>query len=117
MREIPVPSAVARSLRKMIAHPCAQSGSEERLWPWSRTTAWRQVKAVMQQAGIEGRHASPKGLRHGYGVHAIRSGVQLNMLQKWLGHAAMSTTSIYANAIGSEERAVARRMWHPNGVH
>ena len=33
-----------------------------------------------------GPHLTPKGLRHSYGVHAITSGVLLNMLQKWLGH-------------------------------
>jgi integrase/recombinase XerD len=29
-----------------------------------------------------GPHRSPKGLRHGFGVHAIASGVPLNMLSK-----------------------------------
>ena len=34
------------------------------LWPWSRMTAWRQVKTVMTAAGIPaGPHRTPKGLR------------------------------------------------------
>jgi len=32
-------------------------------------------------------------------------------LQKWLGHAQLSTTAIYANAIGKEEQDIAARMW------
>jgi integrase/recombinase XerD len=53
------------------------------LWPSSRMTAWRQVTAVMAAADIpDGPHRSPKGLRHGFGVHAIASGVPLNMLSK-----------------------------------
>jgi integrase/recombinase XerD len=40
----------------------------------------------MEAAGLpEGPHRSPKGLRHGFGVHAISSGVPLNMLGKWMG--------------------------------
>ena len=81
------------------------------LWPWSRTWAWGCVKAVMRDADIYGAHASPKGLRHGFGVHAIHSGVPLNMIQRWLGHAHLATTSIYANAVGPDERLIAERMW------
>ena len=58
-----------------------------------------------------GPHRSPKGLRHGYGVHAISSGVPLNMLSKWMGHATLEVTAIYANALGAEEQGIAARMW------
>jgi site-specific recombinase XerD len=65
----------------------------------------------MERAEIVGPQASPKGLRHGYGIHAVRSGVQLHMLQKWMGHASMTTTAIYVNAVGDEELEIADRMW------
>ena len=66
----------------------------------------------MRQAGIPaGPHATPKGLRHSFGLHAIRSGVPLNLVQRWLGHARIETTAIYASAIGDEERNLARRAW------
>ena len=46
-----------------------------------------------------------------YRVHAIRCGIQLHLLQKWMGHASMATTAVYANILGEEEWRVARRMW------
>ena len=55
--------------------------------------------------------ASPKGLRHGFGETAVSAGIPLTQVQKWLGHAQLSTTVIYANAIGAEEQDIARRMW------
>jgi integrase/recombinase XerD len=66
---------------------------------------------VMQAAGLEGVPASPKGLRHGFGVAAATAGIPLNLVQKWLGHAQLSTTAVYANAVGAEEKEIARRMW------
>ncbi|WP_353609016.1 hypothetical protein [Labrenzia sp. DG1229] len=33
------------------------------------------------------------------------------MLQRWLGHADLKTTAIYAHAVGPEERQIAARMW------
>lgn len=115
IREVPVPGKLISVLERV--HGISESECvepeecENRLWPWSRTWAWMQVKAVMAQAHIYGRQASPKGLRHGFGVHAVRNGVPLNLVQRWLGHAQLSTTAIYADVVGPEEIAIAERMW------
>lgn len=113
-REVPVPAHLMNAL--IEAHHSANSGPHDLLWqrqgrPIGRVTAYRWIKALMAHADIVGAQACPKGLRHGYGIHALRSGVQLNMLQKWMGHADMSTTAIYANAIGEDELRIADRMW------
>ena len=55
--------------------------------------------------------ASPKGLRHGFGIKFLTSDVPLNMTQKWLSHARISTTAIYTSATGPEEKQIAERMW------
>jgi len=65
----------------------------------------------MTAAGISGPHATPKGLCHGFGIKAVTSGVPLNVLQKWLGYSALSTTAIYADATGPEAKQIAERMW------
>lgn len=116
-RAVPVPHAfidmldLVHGLRELQARP--DQGRAHRLWPWSRMTGWRRIREVMAQAGIRGPHASPKGLRHGFGVAAVTSGVPLNLVQKWLGHAQLSTTAIYADAVGDEEHAIA----DPAGVY
>jgi integrase/recombinase XerD len=87
-------------------------GRGEVLWNWSRTTAWRRVKAVMDAAGLhDGVQSTAKGLRHGFGVAAVKNGISLNLAQRWLGHAQISTTAIYADAVGEEEHQIAARMW------
>jgi integrase/recombinase XerD len=32
-------------------------------------------------------------------------------MQRWLNHASLRTTSIYGDAMGPDERAIAARMW------
>jgi site-specific recombinase XerD len=86
-------------------------GKDGRLWPWGRTHAWKQVKSVMHEAGIAEGLCKPKALRHAFAVEAGQKGVPLNIVQRWLGHARMETTAIYGNAIGREERNLARRTW------
>ncbi|MBG6148067.1 integrase [Labrenzia sp. EL_142] len=109
-REIPLPQSLVEDLGKVFAAEFAGDQAAP-LWSVSRSTAWRHLKHVMSVAGITGPQANPKGLRHAYGIHAIASNVPLHMLQRWLGHADMKTTAIYAQAVGPEERQIAARMW------
>jgi integrase len=102
-RAIPVPPVLLRELKNL-------SGSD-RLFDFSRTHAWRIVKSVMGQAGIEGTHATAKGLRHGFGIAHAAHNTPLNLIQKWLGHASSETTKVYLDAVGEEERSFAKRIW------
>lgn len=114
VREIPVPPKLMAALDRQFGLRHAQRGEASacrRLWPFCRTTAWRIVKKVMAAIGIAGRRASPRGLRHGFGTGTLQSGVPLNIIQRWMGHARMTTTAIYAAVSGPEEIAFARRFW------
>jgi len=93
-----------------------QGKQAPKLWPFTRVTAYRRIRKVMEAAGLNGIHAMPKGLRHCFGVAAIQSQVPLNMVQQWLGHADMRTTAIYASAVGPEERSIAQRMWRNSAL-
>jgi site-specific recombinase XerD len=107
-REVPAPTELFGVLRQV--HGLEDLSAQ--LWPLSRCRAWQLIKGIMREAAITaGPHATPKGLRHSFGLHAIRSGVPLNLVQRWLGHASMNTTAIYLQAIGDEEREIAARMW------
>ena len=85
-RSVPVPPALLDTLDMVHGvrelHARRGKGRGVRLWPWSRMTGWRAVHAVMQAAGLEGVPASPKGLRHGFGVAAVTAGIPLNLVQK-----------------------------------
>jgi integrase/recombinase XerD len=54
----------------------------------------------LRRPGYPARYPCPKGLRHGFGVQAVSAGIPLNLVQRWLGHSQLSTTAIYANAVG-----------------
>jgi len=40
------------------------------------------------------------------GVAAVGQGIPLNLMQRWMGHAQLTTTAIYAEA----ERSIAARI-------
>jgi integrase/recombinase XerD len=117
IRQVPLPPNVLDQLARVFRLHRRQRDSRlaaRRLWSWSRTTAWRHVKAVMKAAEITGTPAMPKGLRHAFGVNAFQSNVPPHLVQRWLGHASLKTTAIYADVMGPEECAFAARMWSPH---
>ena len=113
IREVPIPPALMRRLQHCFSLRRSQRTGDVtgRLWPFTRVTAWRLIKSIMQGARITGRRACPRGLRHGFGVGTLQSGVPLNLIQRWMGHARMHTTAIYAAVCGPEEISFARRFW------
>ena len=113
-RAIPVEDTYLDTLDLVHAIRDAQKRKKKKpLWDWSRIHAWRIVKDVMDKAGIDTSlpHATAKGLRHGFAIHALSKDVPLNLVSKWLGHADIKTTAIYLNAVGVEQRDFASRMW------
>lgn len=104
-RDVPVPPALIAMLTALPRSSCG------RFWPMHRATAWKHVQAVMDRAGIHGPMACCRGLRHAYGMNAAASSVPPGLIQRWLGHADLTTTLIYVDAVGVEERQFAERMW------
>jgi integrase/recombinase XerD len=117
-RAVPVPRELIVFLDCIHHFREAQSDparASERLWTWSRTTGWRRVKAVMKMASAPSFVAKPKALRHAFGVEATMESVALTMVQRWLGHRDIKTTTIYTTAVGREERELAKRTWRRMG--
>jgi integrase len=116
VREVPIPTNLMDALIARFDLRAAQldpSRAQQRLWLWRRETGWRIIKKIMSQAGVVGRSACPRGLRHGFGVGTLQAGIPITLVQRWLGHARISTTAIYTEACGPEERAIASRFWEP----
>ena len=109
-RAVPVPLGLIETLGHLHCRN-ARDGLTGQFWPWSRTTAWRHVRAVMRAAEVHEGAANPRGLRHTFAVFAVGAAVPLTMIQKWMGHADLSTTAIYLDVAGVEERQIAWRMW------
>jgi len=114
VRQVPLPRALLIELDRTFGVRKLQRDPQlaaRRLWKWSRTTAWRNVKTLMRSAGLSGTAATPKGLRHAFGVAAFQANIPPHIVQRWLGHASLRTTAIYGDVSGREERAFAARMW------
>lgn len=106
-RMVPIPPVLIGELTLLATGVYADA----RLWVWCRQTGWRRIKSVMAQARIRGPQASPKGLRHAFGIAAAEENIPAGLTQRWMGHARLETTVLYQHAVGHEELAFAKRLW------
>ncbi len=109
-REIPLPESLLNDLQGYVGVLGTRGKQGQSLWAFSLRTGSRLIKASMKKAGINGVRSCARGLRHGFAVHAVNK-VPLTMVKKWLGHASLTTTAIYLDVFGEEEREIAKRIW------
>lgn len=117
-RAVPVPRGLLDYLDSVHYYRKAQNNpgqASERLWSWSRTTAWRRVKEVMHLANQPEYVSKPKALRHAFGAEAALNQVSLSLIKKWMGHAKIETTEVYTALVGAEERKLASLTWRSAG--
>lgn len=69
--------------------------------PLTRFGIYRLVRHHAQRAAkklpaLAKKNVTPHTLRHTTGTHLRRSGVDINSIREWLGHASLDTTNLYA---------------------
>ncbi len=79
----------------------------------SRVMFWNIVKKSAQVAGIAVA-LSPHTLRHAFATHLLNHGADLRAVQLLLGHADISTTTIYTH-VARERLRVLHAQHHPRG--
>lgn len=79
----------------------------------SRVMFWKLIKRYAQQAGIL-VPLSPHTLRHAFATHLLNHGADLRAVQLLLGHADISTTTIYTHVARERLKALHARH-HPRG--
>lgn len=106
-RCVPLPSTCLKMLRQhWLTHRnpvwLFPSPLEDSHQPMSEAGLQRAFRAAVQESGVH-KKATVHTLRHSYATHLLEAGVNLRIIQSYLGHASPATTAIYTHLTSNTE--------------
>ena len=115
-RYVPLPERVLEMLRQSwVTHrhpvwlfPTRVRGGKDPASakaPLRGRSAQRAFQAALRESGIQ-KQASVRSLRHSYATHLLQSGVNLRVIQSYLGHVSIQSTAIYTHLTREIENPV-----------
>jgi len=116
-RYVPLPTHTLQQLRGYwLSHghavwlfPSRQSrrGMKTARRPMDVSGVQRAFRKAIAESGIN-KGATVHSLRHSWATHLLEAGVNLRLIQQWLGHKSLNTTAIYTHlTLKGQQQALA----------
>jgi len=78
--------------------------------PMARSSVQHLLRRILKELPKIKKHATLHTLRHSYATHLIEAGINLRIIQQYLGHASLETTMIYLHVTDMGNSDAATRI-------
>lgn len=118
-RYVPLPQTALVLLRQQWAihrhptllFPSLRGAAKQATQPMNPSGVQRAFKAALGDSSIS-KPATVHTLRHSWATHLLEAGVNLRLIQLWLGHKSLQTTAIYMHLTRNAETLAGEKINH-----
>jgi integrase/recombinase XerD len=106
-RCVPLPARTLAQLRgywQQHRHPSWLFPGQDQNRAMDSSGVQKALRAALKASGIS-KAASVHTLRHSYATHLLEAGVDIRLIQQYLGHASLATTLIYVHLTPQRHQA------------
>jgi integrase len=117
-RDVPLPDSTYQLLRsywathrnpRLLFPALGRGGKQGRTatCPMGQGSVQAAMQRVLKELPKIKKHATIHTLRHSYATHLIEAGVNIRLVQQYLGHASLTNTMIYLHVtdLGNDDAA------------
>jgi len=117
-RDVPLPESTYRMLQdywrthrnERLVFPALgrrRTGGRTAQKPMAMGSVQGAMRKILKQLPKIKKHATIHTLRHSYATHLLEAGVNIRIVQQYLGHASLATTMIYLHVtnLGNDDAA------------
>jgi len=117
-RAVPLPSRTLSLLRahwRLHRNPAwlfpgtPQTGQRHATAPMDESGLQKAFRKAVSAAGVT-KHATIHSLRHSWATHLVENGVNVRVVQLWMGHSSPTTTAIYTHLTQHAEDRAAKAL-------
>lgn len=105
IRAVPVPAPLMARLASL------PTGTDGKLWPISRWTGRRRIRALLLAADVAPARAHTRTFRHSFNDRAKKAGVPAAVRRALLGHRTQAANDAYGVLMGEELGAYMCAIW------